>query len=101
MPPSPGSGSASRSGRRSCTPTPRRPRSPGSDEAARFEQTFHIPAHELVLASGPGNPLLIVHGLPGAATERHQDRFLVGLFGAVLAIGSAVALAIVAAGLGA
>jgi hypothetical protein len=50
------------------------------------------------LVSAPGVPLLIAHGTPGTATERHQDRFLVGLLGALLAIGSAMALAVVMTG---
>jgi hypothetical protein len=66
--------------------------------AERAAQTFHIPAHELVLASGPGMPLLIAHGQPSTAADRHQDRFVVGLLGAVLAIGSAMALAVVIGG---
>ena len=63
-----------------------------------FERTFQIAPEELVLASGPGAPLLIVHGRPSAAVDRHQDRFVVGLLGAVLAIGSAMALAVVVSG---
>ena len=42
----------------------------------------------------PGVPLLIAHGVPGAAVERHEGRFLVGLLGAILAIASAMALAL-------
>jgi hypothetical protein len=67
-------------------------------DAERFTQTFHIPAEELVLVSAPGVPLLIAHGTPGAAADRHQDRFLLGLVGAILAIGSAMTLAVVLAG---
>lgn len=67
-------------------------------EAARFERTFHIAPEALVIASAPGVPLLIVHGVPGAAVDRHQDRFVVGLLGAILAIASAVALAIMLTG---
>jgi hypothetical protein len=65
------------------------------DAAAR---RFEIAPEVLVLASAPDVPLLIAHGLPGAAVERHQDRFIVGLLGAVLAIASAMALAVVVAG---
>jgi hypothetical protein len=67
-------------------------------DAQRFAATFHIPPEELVLVSAPDVPLLIAHGTPGSATERHQDRFLVGLLGAMLAIGSAMALAVVLTG---
>jgi hypothetical protein len=68
------------------------------DEAARIERTSHIPPTALVLASAPDVPLLIAHGLPGVATERHQDRFVVGLLGAMLSIASAVGLAMLLAG---
>jgi hypothetical protein len=65
-----------------------------ADAADRFRQRFHIAPEALVLASAPGVPLLIAHGVPGAAVERHQDQFMIGLLGAVLAIASALALAI-------
>ena len=42
----------------------------------------------------PDAPLLIAYGSPGAATERQEDRFLVGLLGAALAIGSAMVFAV-------
>lgn len=70
---------------------------PASD-AERFARIFQIAPEELVLASGPGASLIIAHGSPGTAAERHQDRFLVGLLGAMLAIGSAVALAVLVSG---
>jgi hypothetical protein len=41
-------------------------------------------------------PLLIAHGGPTEAVERQQGRFLVGLLGAVVAIISAMALALTA-----
>ena len=66
--------------------------------AAEAERRFTIAPESLVLASAPGVPLLIAHGVPTAAVERHQDRFLLGLFGAVLAIGSAMALAVMVSG---
>jgi hypothetical protein len=68
-------------------------------EAAEATRRFTIAPETLVLASAPGAPLLVAHGLPSAATERRQDRFLVGLLGAVVAIGSAVVLAVVASNL--
>jgi hypothetical protein len=43
-------------------------------------------------------PLLIAHGSPGVAVDRHQDLFFLGLLGAVLAIGSAIGLALVVTG---
>ena len=69
-----------------------------AEEAARVERTFHIAPETLVLASAPGVPLLVAHGLPGVAVDRHQDRFLMGLLGAMLAIGSAIGLALLATG---
>ena len=51
-----------------------------------------------MLASAPGVPLLVAHGAPGVAVERHEDRFILGLLGAVLAIGSAMALAVAFSG---
>jgi hypothetical protein len=65
------------------------------------ERRFTIAPHTLVFASAPDVPLLIAHGVPGAAETRNQATFVVGLLGAVLAIGAAMALAlIVGSGLG-
>jgi len=75
-----------------------RPALADAADADRFEQRFHIAPEALVLASAPDVPLLIAYGVPGAAVERHQDRFIIGLLGAILAIGSALALAIGVAG---
>jgi hypothetical protein len=68
-------------------------------EAAEASRRFTIAPEALVLASAPGAPLLIAYGVPSAATERQQDRFLVGLLGAIVAIGSAVVLAVVTSNL--
>ena len=67
-------------------------------EAERFERVFHIAPETLVLASAPDVPLLIAHGTPDTAADRHQDRFVVGLLGAILAIGSAMAFAVLLSG---
>jgi hypothetical protein len=67
-------------------------------EQGAAERRFSIAPEALVLASSPDAPLLIAHGMPGAAVERHQDRFIMGLLGAVLAIASAMALAVIVAG---
>jgi hypothetical protein len=69
-----------------------------AEEAARIERRFTIAPHTLVLASAPDVPLLIAHGLPGVAADRNQELFVVGLLGAVLAIGSAIGLALVLSG---
>lgn len=63
-------------------------------EAARFERTFHIPPSSLVLAALPDVPLVVSLGPPAVAAGRHERRFLVGLLGAVLAIASAMVLAV-------
>ena len=69
-----------------------------AEDAARIERRFSIAPHTLVLASAPDVPLLVAHGLPGIAAERNQDLFIVGLLGAVLAVGSAMGLALVFSG---
>jgi hypothetical protein len=66
--------------------------------AARAEQIFDIAPDTLVIAAGPDTPLLVAFGSPGEVVARDQGRFLVGLLGAVLAIGSAVAAAVVLTG---
>ncbi len=62
--------------------------------ADRFRRTFEIGPTELVLAVTPGRPMLVASGPPAVAEGRGEDRFLVGLLGAVLAIASAVGLAL-------
>jgi hypothetical protein len=63
------------------------------DEAARATRTFEIAPETLVLAASDDVPLLIAYGEPAAVVERGQMQLLVGLFGALLAIGSALLLA--------
>lgn len=62
--------------------------------AARAERTFRIAPETLVLAASDEVPLLIAYGVPGSVVGRGQDRFIVGLLGAILAIGSAMVVAI-------
>jgi hypothetical protein len=69
-----------------------------ADEAARIERTFDLEPDLLVLASEPDAPLLIATGSPTEAVAREQDRFFLGLLGALLAIGSAVVGAVVLSG---
>src|SRR5262249_10628649 len=69
-----------------------------ASEAARYDQSFAIKPEELVIAATPDVPLLITLGAPAAAAARESDRYLVGLLGAVVAIASAVTLALLAAG---
>ena len=68
------------------------------DTAERFTRTFAIAPGELVLAIGQGRPMLVSLGAPSVAVARGQDQFLLGLLGAVVAIGSAVMLAIAISG---
>jgi hypothetical protein len=65
-----------------------------ADAAAIAERRFEIAPETLVLASSEEVPLLIGYGTPTAVVGRGQTRFLVGLLGAVLAIASAMVLAI-------
>jgi hypothetical protein len=69
-----------------------------AEDAARVERRFTIAPHTLVFASAPDVPLLIAHGVPGAAASRNQATFVIGLLGAVLAIGSAMGLALMVSG---
>jgi hypothetical protein len=65
-----------------------------AEEQAHFERTFDLEPDMLVLATTPELRLIVADGTPGQAVGREQQRFLIGLLGAVLAIGSAVTLAI-------
>ena len=47
-----------------------------AEDAARFERTFHITPDALVLAASPEVPMLIAHGTPDAAVDRHRETFL-------------------------
>jgi hypothetical protein len=66
--------------------------------AERIERTFTIKPGDLILAATEDVPLLITLGAPAQAAAREEDRFVIGLLGAVLAIASAVALAAVVGG---
>lgn len=70
----------------------------GPEEAARVERTFEIGPDTLVVAASDEVPLLIAYGTPGAASERHQDRFLLGLAGAVVSVISAMVFAVMLGG---
>ena len=69
-----------------------------SDETAASARRFEIAPETLILASAPDIPLLVAFGAPQVAVGRQEGRFLVGLLGAILAIGSAMALALMVAG---
>jgi hypothetical protein len=55
-------------------------------------RTFDIAPDQLVVASGPPFGLLIAAGDPSTVTGRNQTAFVLGLLGAVLAIGSAIVI---------
>jgi hypothetical protein len=63
------------------------------DDRARFERTFDLAPDTLVIAAADDVPLTVAAGPPGLVVGRQQDRLLVGLLGALVAIGSAVVLA--------
>jgi hypothetical protein len=69
-----------------------------AQQAERAKRTFEIDPEELVVATSPGVPLTVALGPPSEAASRQEDRFLVGLLGAALAIASAVALALMLPG---
>ena len=69
-----------------------------ASEAIRAESRFAIAPDALVLAASPEVPLLIAYGSPGQVVRRSQSRFFVGLLGAVVAIASAMVLAIILGG---
>jgi hypothetical protein len=68
------------------------------EQASEAERRFEIPSEALVLASAPDAPLLIAQGIPSDAVERREGRFLLGLLGAIVAIASAMALAMIVSG---
>ena len=61
-----------------------------AEEAATIERTWDLHPDLLVLAAVPDSPLLVAGGAPEEVVAREEGRFLLGLLGAVLAIGSAV-----------
>lgn len=72
------------------------PAAPGTAE--RVREAFAIEPETLVLARLRDAPLLIYAGDPQAAAGREQGRVILGLFGALLAIVSAVVLALALSG---
>ncbi|HET7473423.1 MAG TPA: hypothetical protein VFJ71_09880 [Candidatus Limnocylindrales bacterium] len=65
------------------------------EAAARAEATFAIAPETLVLGSANDMPLAIALGAPTAVAARGEWQFLVGLFGAIVAIAGAMTLALV------
>ena len=67
-------------------------------DAARYRRTFEIAPDALILAAAPDAPLMIAMGAPSVAAGRRQREFFVGLLGAVVAIASAMAFAVMLGG---
>jgi hypothetical protein len=67
-------------------------------EAAMAEATFAIRPETLIIASAADVPLGIGLGAPQAMASRAQWQFIVGLLGAVVAIASAMSLALIVNG---
>src|SRR5207247_1717314 len=66
----------------------------GPKAAAAVERRFTIAPETLVVGSSAEVRLVIAHGAPAAVVERSERRFVIGMLGAVLAIASALVLAI-------
>lgn len=75
-----------------------RPPPPDPALAARATAAFDIPPGTLVLATSDEVPMVVSLGAPGQVAARQDWQFVEGLLGAALAIGSAMALAIVVQG---
>jgi hypothetical protein len=78
-----------------------RPAVAPAELARQVAARFDIAPDTLVIAAAEGSPLLIAEGAPEAVVAREQGRFMIGLLGAVLAVGSAIVAAIVLGGLSA
>jgi hypothetical protein len=67
-------------------------------QAEIVHQAFDIAPETLIVAATPSVGLLIASGTPVGAESRNEGRFLLGLAGAVVAVVSAVVLAIAVTG---
>jgi hypothetical protein len=76
-------------------PSANRPEPPDPFVASRVAATFDIAPRDLVIAASDEVQLVVSIGAPVETVARHQRQFLIGLLGAILAIGSAMALALV------
>jgi hypothetical protein len=66
--------------------------------AALARDAFEISPEALVLADAPDARLMVSLGAPAGVADRHQRRLLVGLLGAIMAIASAMTLAVLMSG---
>ncbi len=69
------------------------------EAAPRAAARFNIAPDTLVIAATEDAPLIIAEGAPSVAAAREQGRFLLGLLGAALAVGSAIVGAVILGGL--
>ncbi|MEA2518208.1 MAG: hypothetical protein QOF49_288 [Chloroflexota bacterium] len=76
-----------------------RPQPADADLAGRVAATFDIPLDSLVFAASAEAPLLVALGPPSDVTARGRWQLVLGLLGAVVAIGSAMGLAFVLNGI--
>ena len=69
-----------------------------AEAAQRIDRTFAISPETLVVTAAPDVSLFVTMGAPAVAVAREEGRFIRGLFGAVLAIVSALILALAVTG---
>jgi hypothetical protein len=74
------------------------PPPPDGSIAVRAREAFDIAPEALVLADASDARLLVSLGAPGSVSARHERQLLLGLFGAIVAIGSAMGLALLVGG---
>ena len=79
-------------------PAANRPPPPDPALAARAAAAFEIAPDALILAAAADVPLLVSLGAPTQVAARGTWQFVLGLLGAVLAIGSAMGLAFIVQG---
>jgi hypothetical protein len=79
-------------------PAARSPAIAAVERAHEAAARFDIAPDTLVIAATDDSPLLIAQGPPEVIVAREQDRFLLGLLGALLAVGSAIAGALIIGG---
>jgi hypothetical protein len=79
-------------------PAANRPPPPDPTLAARAAAAFDIAPESLILATSEEVPMLISLGAPAQVAARNSWQFVLGLVGAAVAIGSAMALAVVLQG---
>ena len=69
-----------------------------AEDADRYRRTFEIAPDDLILAASAEVPLVIAIGAPSVVAGRSEREFLIGLLGAIVAIASAMVLAVMLSG---